>query len=262
MGLSKIMTVSIAHEFFSNGKVAGLSYEPTPETNRLIQQYKFRVRYQPEGFEFYANKVNRDNVRPIPSSGVTLRWLILCDDPYFKEITELPRINSGRSHVYNNTGVLTRDAELRMNSQENLVESSTPGFVCMIEIRLTTAVFRKISILDYTINWTACATTWKYYYIGQKNFEAPEISHPDFVFTRSIVEENNTTYKADPLAKKLFNIYPDAQHCVFTSNSELKWCQKRYQNIKLMRNGEVVINHLPNPTCAQRGINIINAINN
>lgn len=259
MTVKKLISLVFRHTFFQGGIAEQLMIAATEACQQHLKNYRLQARYSDHGFELYSPSSN-PSLEHLPTEGLTLDFRVVSSNPYFKDFTEFPIGDKHQIPTYVNWLSMSNPMELGTSSPSDWLLSQSFQDIAGVSLKLNASVLSEPEN-NYTVQWKSNSQTWKYYYIGQSNFPAPEISHSELTFDRQEAIKDNATYVEDGLARKLVNQYPEAKHWVFTSQLPVQWKAARYPQIQLLRDHEVIDENLPNPSLAQRGIHIINALN-
>lgn len=260
MGLENIISIQVEQEYFKDGLAKNLIFEPVVDTVKLLKQYAFKVKYMESGIDIFAIKVDTHNSIPL-TENLTFEFNMFCSDPYLRTHTKLYE-HPTKSILYSNLNNLESNASLRKEYVDKLDSARDMRFIAKIQLVISPDVFRKSTVLRYDISWESESDIWKYYYIGRLNFPSPEIEHNEIQFEKQAILKDNTIYKEDKVAQGLFDNFPEAQHWMFTSSDDVVWKSEPYKDIKLIRDSEIIIPHLPNPRKEENGQYIINALTN
>ena len=253
-----ILSAHIDHEYFG-GAARSLRIEALSDTKQLMKRYALKMKASESGLELLATKAGKKNSVPLESSGLTLEFALFSEDPQFLFYTDLPGGGKGSVAFYSNEKSPVKNATLRQSAlpwQGKRAE----GLFGLIRIIVAPTLFRKPKEIRYRIGFEGLSAQWKYYYVGPLHFSDPEIEHDDIQFQKAPIKQGEAIYRNDSLARSLVSTFPEAQHWVFASKEKVPWRAKPYDHVKLMRDGEVVIPHLPNPRKENRGLHIINAL--
>ena len=255
MGLQKIISVIFEQDYYPSGLSEGLRFRYDQETMRQMSRLAVKPQFGGHGIDLYTTEDQR--IKEL-SEPVTLIFEVMSDDPYLRVHSELP-YDASNTVIYTNT-----ETQSGLLDSDKAVIKTKEGTVMLAQIRLTVkaATLSTDGPREYRVHWPGKGSVWRYYYIGPKNYPAPEVVHEEITFLRHEVTINNTIYQEDKLARNLFKNYPDALHWVFTSNKTVIWKSQPYADISLRRDDETIITSLPNPRQEQNGKYIINALPN
>ncbi|WP_378179182.1 hypothetical protein [Aquimarina sp. SS2-1] len=173
-----------------------------------------------------------------------------------KEITDFSEVAKGSMISFSNKGQQQNNSELGASTV--LQEGFFGGYPALASIVIKGAEI-DLSSLDQSVKFKAIfgakSIKWKYYFVS--NVEDPDIaieSRDDQISFNEIVVDENTT---DQIINSIQLNFPNTQVKVFESKDLVPYSRKPIKNIKLLQNGDVLINHLPNPRAEQQGIQII-----
>lgn len=96
-----ILTVKVFHPFYKNGRSSDLTFEPSPETQRLINGHRLQIRFGPAGFQLFAPIQDNAFFLALPSP-MKLEWYVWGKSPLFWHITHLPKKDSKGSFLISN----------------------------------------------------------------------------------------------------------------------------------------------------------------
>ncbi len=244
----------------ANGLARDLRFQSSDESSRLLKQYGIKPKYNEAGFALYRVKgPNNDGI--LIKANIELDFSIYCADPFIRTHTVIPDM-VGKTIVYTNQELDSPGDALTQTYTDRISAADQMQFIASLKLVISPGIFNGENTSNYSIKWRVSSLRWKYYYIGKQNFPAPEIEHEEISFGRQEILRDNSIYQEDTLAKNLFDNFPEAQHWVFTSNESVVWKSEPYKEIKLLRDSEVIISHLPNPRKGNNGNHIINALNN
>lgn len=260
MTVSKIISLRIEQEYYNSGHARNLRFSPSPQTQKLIKQNALRLKYNESGFDLFISKREENEIITLKEN-ILLDFAIYSSDPYFRTHTSLEEIPS-KNILYSNKNNLLKSADLIPEFIDQTGMENDMQFIAITQITLNNENINNTVGLNYRFRWAGAGHQWRYYYIGRKNFPSPDIIHDEIQFEKEAVQKDNDLYNNDELARDLYNYYPNAQHWVFISQKNVIWKEKSYKDIRLLRDNEIIISHLPNPLQEQNGKHIINALTN
>lgn len=171
-----ILTLTIEHLFFADGRCTNLVFTTTPATRRVLQQYQLAVKAEESGISVFADQ---DFLVAFDSEAV-LRFEVFAQDPYFGFYTseaqnrKLPLFYSSKNITADNTSLVLLD-EQPAESQDGRAVRAKPGDrtpLLIVDIDLSGAEFATLREADTapiarTIKFNTRDIYWKYYFFGE-----------------------------------------------------------------------------------------------
>jgi hypothetical protein len=135
---------------------------------------------------------------------------------------------------------------------------SLNGFkmVAKIEIHPTDELLDLTIVKPYFITFNAVSAIWKYYLVTDpevKDLFIEDKGNPALQFKKLELQEDTP----DPVGMALQANYPNAGLLLFESSTPVPRQSRGRKNIQLIRDGQTVIQHLPNPAAENQEIRII-----
>ena len=171
-----ILTLTVEHLFFADGRCTNLVFNTTPATRRVLQQYQLAVKAEESGISIFADQ----DFSVAFDSEAVLRFEVFAQDPYFSFYTleaqnrKLPLFYSSKNITADNTSLVLLD-EQPAESQDARTLRAKPGDrtpLLLVDIDLSGAEFATVREADSapiarTIKFNTRDIYWKYYFFGE-----------------------------------------------------------------------------------------------
>ncbi|WP_062057741.1 hypothetical protein [Cellvibrio sp. OA-2007] len=170
-----ILTLTVEHLFFADGRCTNLIFSPTPATRRVMQQYQLLMRIEATGFSLIADQ---ECLLAFDEEAV-LRFEVFAQDPYFGFYTletqnrKLPLYYHSKNITADNTSLVLLDTQ-PAESQDTRPVRAKPGDktpLLIVDIDLSSTEFAQVreSIAPVlrNIKFNTRDIYWKYYFFGE-----------------------------------------------------------------------------------------------
>lgn len=255
MMYKEFFSIEIEHQYFSSHGGADLTILPDRSTLRFLQGLRLIVKATRNGLKVLI-PVDENGVPTISlPSDEALMFEIFPQSNTFSLFT-VPSLPIGEILAFTNLGLAETDSELQ--SSRALDSSSLNGFpmVAKVEIKLTSVLLTRIEVLPYKVVFAARSAKWKYYLVADQDTTDLKVEDRggNHVFTKQEIDGQST----DEIGMSLRTNFPEANLFLFESNIPIPCQDQALKNLELLRDGEVLIKHLPNPEMAEQAVRIIN----
>ena len=246
----QLFQLTVAHDYFADGRCTNLLFVPTQATQRVLAQYQLLMRVDDTGF---ALIVDQDCLLPFDDEA-QLRFEVFAQDPQFEIYTRemhgrpltIPRHCSSKNITADNTTLVIAEqmpAELHAAGSARLKPGSkNPLLVVDIDLSDTQfiAAAKTEKWVAQRIQFNTRAFYWKYYFFGdlaKLDLEIHDLSSQTAI----------TFYKSDEAVVK--NGIAFISHVPIAMNTVPS---QRFQLKDNSNTGKILIKRLPNA-----GVNLI-----
>ncbi|WP_405205111.1 hypothetical protein [Aquimarina sp. LLG6339-5] len=254
MEYREIFNIEVMHPVLLESK--DLVLVPKNETNKYLNNLGFVVKKTGKGVKVLAPMSQKNGDFQPLSKDDNFTFFIYPTSDVTREVTDFSEIDEGHMISFSNQGLPENSQELV--SSQVVKEGIFAGYPALGSIQI---IGHKINLtsLEQPINFKAVfgakSVKWKYYFVS--NTEDIDVSlesrDNQISFNELVVDENTT----DQIINSIQLNFPNTQVKIFESEDLVPYSNKPIKNIKLLQNGDVLINHLPNPRVEQQGIQII-----
>lgn len=193
-----MFNISIEHGYFPSGKLPGVNFVPTEQTQKLMHNVNLISRRRPDGLTLFFDSEHLDALKLYASDeNYPLRIEFQCEaeQQNFQNFTSAPALSANKTLFFDSSiadsqpvGKKYLHAE-EFVSEAELIDRPAPasGHVSMadrnkpnlgvISIRVSGAELEQLATVgneqynDYAIRFKARETYWKYYLVGEANRE-------------------------------------------------------------------------------------------
>ena len=229
---------------------------PEKQTLKLLRGQHFLEKKTAGGIKVLIPVDQESNALPIINPDDVFAFNVFPTSGIFSEFTDISTVSNDKILRFSNEGLGTDTLELAVS--EATKEGMFNGFpaIAKIEIQLSEVS----SGLDglppvYQAVFKSKSVRWRYYFVSSTGTTNLTIEQRDEQLIFNELEIQNDT--SDKIAASLRLNFPDTQLVVFESSASIAYSNRAIKNIQLLRNGDVVIQHLPNPDVGDDGIQII-----
>ncbi|WP_298548720.1 hypothetical protein [uncultured Aquimarina sp.] len=247
--------IEIVHPFFSD-IAEDMVIVTENETKSHLNNLGFILKKMPNGLKILAPVHQESKVfSPLEADDI-FSFHIYPTSEHIQEVTDLSEIEKGNMISFTNQEQPIGSSELTTN--QVIQNGVFCGFPALANIVIAG---NKIdtNTIDQPTKFKAKFKTesikWKYYFVS--NSEDPIITlesrDEQISFNEMVIDENTT----DQIITSIRLNFPNTQIKAFESKDLVPYSSKPIKNIKLIKNGDVLMSHLPNPRKEQNGIQII-----
>lgn len=252
MEYREFFDIEVIHPVLSESN--DLVLVPKNETRKHLSNLGFVIKKTEKGIKVLAPMSQKNGGFQSLSEDDNFTFYIYPTSDITQEVTDFSEIDESHMISFSNQDLKSQEL---VNSQV-VKEGVFEGYPALGRIHI---IGHKINLtsLEQPINFKAVfgakSVKWKYYFVS--NTEDTDISlesrDNQISFNEVVVDENPT----DQIINSIQLNFPNTQLKIFESKDLVPYSNKPIKNIKLLQNGDVLINHLPNPRAEQQGIQII-----
>ncbi|MEP5340747.1 MAG: hypothetical protein ABJL44_00105 [Algibacter sp.] len=250
MKYKEFFQIAINHQYFSDDRM-DLMLIPEANTLQFLRKQHFIVKNTPKGLKVLIPVDIEGDQLPIIEARDTLRFNVASTTDNFDDITDINKEIS----FFTNEG-------LENNSEELVVSKPTEGdilngfTIAKVKIKLSEVNFGSAKVPpEYQLIFKSKSVKWKYYIVS--NTETTKLEIKDRGEQLTFSELKNQDDKPDKIARSLRLNFPDKRLFVFESSTAINYSNKILKNIQLLKNENIIIKHLSNPSISDNGIQII-----
>lgn len=126
-----LLSLHVAHRYFSDGRCAGLKWVPTSATSRLLQQGGLLIKDAGNGFRIFYDEDHIDALRLYASDTKDpwcFRFKVFSQDPYFQNYTEPTIFRDDAILYFDNRDIKKTKAGCRLHVQDYVSEENFLSF--------------------------------------------------------------------------------------------------------------------------------------
>ncbi|MFD2563171.1 hypothetical protein [Aquimarina rubra] len=255
MEYQEFFEIEVIHPYFS-GISADLVLAADIETGKRFIKLGYVLKKTVNGIKVLAPFTRENNSFRDLGEEDNFTFYVYPTSEYTQEITDFSEVEKGNMIFFTNEGQQQNNSELIASQVAQ--EGFLCGYPALARIVITAAEI-DLASLDQSITFRAIfgakSIKWKYYFVSDTEDSGLSLeSRNDQVSFNEIVVDENTT---DQIINSIQLNFPNTQVKVFESKDLVPYSRKPIKNIKLLQNGDVLINHLPNPQKEKNGIQII-----
>lgn len=255
MKYQEFFSIGIEHSYFS-GVAADLVLIPVPETEKLLKKRGLLLKKTATGIRCLVgiDEENTGFFEKIQNDVFAFYVFPISDT--VREFTDMSKVKEGEMMFFTNEKLRKNQVELVASEIEQ--EGACQRFPALAKVEIKGSEMNSEgdgTSFTYQVQFTATAIKWKYYFISNTDDSTITLESRDeqISFNEMIIDENST----DQIITSMQLNFPNTQIKAFESNDLVPCTSKPIKNIKLIKNGDVLINHLSNPKKEQNGIQII-----
>lgn len=254
MEYRKIFNIEVFHPVLSEPNDVVLV--PKNETRKHLSNLGFVVKKTEKGIKVLAPmSLKNGSFQPL-SEDDNFTFFIYPTSDVTQEVTDFSEIDEGNMISFSNQDLSENSQELV--SSQVVKEGVFGGYPALGSIHI---IGHKINItsleqpIKFKVVFAAKSVKWKYYFVSNSGDTDISLESRDnqISFSEVLVDENTT----DQIINSIQLNFPNTQVKIFESKDLVPYSNNPIKNIKLLQNGDVLINHLPNPRAEQQGIQII-----
>ncbi|WP_024768092.1 hypothetical protein [Aquimarina macrocephali] len=255
MEYREFFQIEIIHPFFSDIP-EDLVMVAENETKRHLDKRRFILKKTALGVKVLALFQEERNTFPVLSEDDIFTFYVYPTSDRISDIKDLSTIEKGNMISFTNQEQPIGSSELIATQiKQNGIFCGFPALAKIIIAgnKIKANVTKKST--KYTVIFKARSIRWKYYFVSNSEDSAITIEsrNEQITFNEMVIDENTT----DQIVTSLRLNFPDTRIKAFESRDLIPYSSNPIKNIKLIKNGDVLISHLPNPQKGQNGIQII-----
>lgn len=257
MNYKTLFDIQISHQYFSPESCSDIIIHPSEKTIRFLKGQHLITKRTDAGLKILIPLDENGEIKPKFADSDVMTFLVFPSSDVFRTFTDTSALNDGEIFCFTNLKLTKSSQELKASVQ---VEShSHDGYSCIakVEIHPTKYLFDTQSqSKDYRLSFNAQSVKWKYYLLSSNGTTDLIIDdkQKELVFEKETLNTNTS----DQIGQTLVAGYPNNNVFLFESQQPVPKTHLARKNLQLLRNGHIVINHLPNPTTKDNGVKIIN----
>jgi hypothetical protein len=249
----KLFSIEIIHPYYSSDEWIDATILPDELTLQSFKDTSYCLRALKNGVGVF---VNADAPFPDLTIQNKLTFEVFPTSPTFNMYRDLSDLQPDDYLLFSNQTLLN---ELQLvPTVAHAASKYLNGFQIAAQIDIyPTALFNNPDKdINYTATFKIKSAVWKYYFVTQADEKKMWIE--DAAFTPLKFNQLDIANQlSDPVLMGLQYQFPDDAVSVFASDTTVPFQRKGRKKIQLVRNGQVLIENLPNPTDAAQPINIL-----
>ncbi|GAA4274019.1 hypothetical protein U6A24_01230 [Aquimarina gracilis] len=247
--------IEIIHPYFS-GLPKDLVLVPDNETKKRLNNLGCILRIDVGKIKVLAPIDQESNVFPVLGENDVFTFYIYPTSERIQEITDFSAIKKKNMISFTNLGQPVGNSELMSTQIEQ--KGVFQGFPSIANIviagnKIDTDIIGESA--RFKAIFKVKSIKWKYYFVSESQDSDVKLeSRNEQIHFNEINIDQNTS---DQIITSLQLNFPNSHIRAFESKEAIPYSSKPLKNIKLIQNGDVLINHLSNPQEQQQGIQII-----
>lgn len=258
MRYKEFFRIEIDHQYHLPEELVDLVIVPDAATHRLLKGQRFIIREMLNGIRVLIPVDEEGSAIPVLQADDQFTFEIFPTSDTFYSITALPALTEGEIMSFTNAGLSEEDTQL-VSSVAN-GSGALHGFplVANVTIRVSDLLLDSNNVPktpEYTTVFEAKTAKWRYYFISDP--ETIDLSIHD-VNEQLVFNEIDVALETeDKIISSLQSNFPDTGLFLFESEAPIAFQSQAIKKLQLLRNAEVLINHLPNPDTKDSNFRII-----
>ncbi|MBW1297059.1 hypothetical protein [Aquimarina litoralis] len=252
MKYREFFQVEMIHPYFS-GMPKDLVLIPDNDTKNLLINLGYILKKEADGIKVLAPIHPENNTFPALDEKDVFTFYIYPKSADIQEITDFSGIENGSIISFTN---LDQDGSELITTQIEKKETFQ-GFSAIANIVITGNKIKTNSVepIKFQARFKAKSIKWKYYFVSNTEDATISLESRDdqITFTEITLDEST----ADQIINSIRLNFPNSPIKLFESKGLVPYSSTPIKNIKLLQDGDILINHLPNPRLEQQGIQII-----
>jgi len=166
---SKLLTVQVYHDFYSDTLCKELVFIPDLESSRLLRNYSLLFKKLNNGFVIIMNHDKKFN-SPVFSGEITLNFILKFKDPYFLIKTDIPYSNNQQINLKNDSGETEKLHKNNFVDFTDMEETTENGIIGLITLTTNKndeyfgkeGEYEVLPEQNYSINFTSRKIKFRY----------------------------------------------------------------------------------------------------
>ena len=264
----KIFGISVFHDYFSNNLLRAFSIQPGYATNRRLSGHGLILKETINGINILTG-MTAENMPLIPiENGTLFEFDLFLRDHHFPSYTNLstldslpsPTLEEGEKEllIFTSQGLLNGGM---LNPEKQAATYKNPQLWARISIDYQDFL-NLPSPPDFNIQFEASTAFWSYYFITSLSNTVSAFSLTDGNSNPALTFDTPIDFSTDPglggpIAEHLMEKFTMAKGFLIRTSIPLKYQEQARKNIRLLKAGNILINHMPNPSYLSDGNSIM-----
>lgn len=255
MRYKEFFRIEIDHQYFSPDGAADLAVHPDGPTLRFLRGQHLLLKSIKNGVKVLIPIDENGNTKPVFRPGDGLTFEVYPQSSSFSLFTAASGLAKGQVIHFSNQGLTGTNAQLLSSTSVGIGALNGFPMVAKVEIQLSNELLSSSTSVPYQVGFQARSEKWKYYFVTDKDTTdiAVEDRGENLVFNKLQIDAQST----DQLGISLRSNFPEANLFRFESTTPIPCSDQALKNLQLLRDGHVLIKHLPNPEMAEKAVKII-----
>lgn len=251
----ELFQLEIAHAYYSEGGDAGLTIVADEATQQFMQGRSFLIKPTRAGLRVLMpvdeNLVARTTFLPDD----VLRFEVYPSSSHFGIVTDTSSLAPGEVLHFSNVGFTESETELAITSVVGRGTHNGFQLCATVAIHIASVLLAQPQPPRYRATFNTKSEVWKYYFVSEQESTDFKVEDREekLLFNQVQLGENSSDIVGGALQRN----FPQAKVFLFESAASITQSEQAIKNLQLLRDGEVIIQHLPNPDVADAAIKII-----
>ena len=260
MKYNPLFNLKLRHSYYTNKKCLDFVIKPLPETETLLKNNRLLLHNNRDEISIIAPCLADDTLWiHLPNHTVFYFYLQL-ESETFLNFTELIDNDSSKIYHFSNVSdreIFSQELSSTVEERPQYLPKNFSNFA-IVSLHLPTSFHQKWNqTAEYTIQFQASSTLWKYYLVSSDNETTYSIenTNSDITFNSTDVTDD------DPISQQLTKHYGNANQHLFTSSQAIIHQEKSNFDLRLKKSsGEIIFSNLPSPSITKNGVHIISLL--
>lgn len=258
MRYQEFFRIEIDHQYFMPGEWVELVIVPDQSTHRLLKGQRFIIKEMLNGIRVLVPVNEDDSVVPGLQTDDLFTFKIFPTSNTFHSFTEVPDLAEGEILSFTNSGLSEEDTQLASSAANGSGVLHGYPVVANVTIQVSDVLLDGSNVPtdpEYKIVFNSKAEKWRYYFVSDPETTDFSIQDINAELIFNSVDIQNIT--GDKIVSSLRSNFPDANLFLFESEAPVAFRSQAINKLQLIRNEDVIINHLPNPDIKDINFKII-----
>ncbi|QMU64737.1 MAG: hypothetical protein GKR88_10860 [Flavobacteriaceae bacterium] len=254
---SELFSISIMHTYYSDEVCPDFTLEPTPSSYDILKNHRIVLKNRTGSLQLAVPTGDNPPSQPfIDLSAIKkVSFYMKLHRETFSYYTDLPEITRDEMYYYGNFDPCEEDLTEEIIKKKAVeLPMNDGGIFGMADIFFPDS-FDLNSPPNYIISFQAKEIEWSYYFIINKN-TPPSVPKVTVTDTSGQIIFSTGTGDAEIIAE-LKKRYPNSHIHFLRSDAPVSYQEKGRAGIQLLVGDDPLIEHLPNPSTVDNGIQIL-----
>ncbi|WP_299259808.1 hypothetical protein [uncultured Aquimarina sp.] len=255
MKYQEFFSITIAHNYFS-GIPEDLVLVAENETKTRLNNLGYILKKTTSGIKILTLVAQDSDTFISLGEDDIFTFYVYPTSVRIQEVTDLSEIENGNMLSFSNQeGQIGSTEMISTQVEQNGVLCGFPALASIVIAGNKINTNSSAPSTNYEILFKAKSVQWKYYFVSNTDDSTITLESRDeqISFNEMVVDQN----VSDQIITSLQLNFPNTRIRAFESRDSVPYSNQPIKNIKLIKNGDVLMSHLPNPKIQQQGIQII-----